>query len=70
MIGRFDPKKLVFIDESGIHLAYTRLYARANSNERAIGGVPRNRGKFQTLIAALSVDGLSPITPQVANTEC
>jgi transposase len=58
MIGQFDPKKLVFIDESGFHLAYTRLYARAKSNKRAIGVVPRNRGKNQTLIAALSLDGI------------
>jgi transposase len=58
MIGQFDPKKLVFIDESGTHLSYTRLYARAVSNERAIGSVPRNRGKVQTLIAALSVEGI------------
>jgi transposase len=58
MIGHFDPKKLVFIDESGTHLSYTRLYARASSDERAIGSVPRNRGKNQTLIAALSVEGI------------
>ena len=58
MIGQIDPKKLVFIDESGTHLSYTRLYARASSDERAFGSVPRNRGKNQTLIAALSIDGI------------
>lgn len=58
MIGQIDPQKLVFIDESGTHLSYTRLYARAATNERAIGSVPRNRGKVQTLIAALSVEGI------------
>jgi transposase len=58
MIGQIDPQKLVFIDESGTHLSYTRLYARASSDERAIGSVPRKRGTNQTLIAALSIEGI------------
>jgi transposase len=58
MIGLFNPKDLVFIDETGTHTAFTRLYARALRGKRAYGDAPRNRGQTQTLIAALSNDGL------------
>jgi transposase len=47
----------VFIDESGFHLSMTRLRARAPRGERAYGKVPRNRGKNQTLIAAITLEG-------------
>ena len=48
-IGRFDPERLVFVDESGTHTAFTRLYARATRGERAFGSAPRGRGRIQTL---------------------
>ncbi len=35
----------------------TRLRSRAPKGERAYGKVPRNRGKNQTLIAAITLDG-------------
>jgi DDE superfamily endonuclease len=57
-IGRFDPERLVFVDESGTHTAFTRLYARALRGERAFGNAPRSRGRIQTLIAALTLDGV------------
>jgi transposase len=47
----------VFIDESGFHTSMTRLRSRAPRGERAYGKVPRNRGKNQTLIAALTLEG-------------
>ena len=47
----------MFIDESGFHLSMTRLRARAPRGERAYGKVPRNRGKNQTLIAAITLEG-------------
>jgi transposase len=47
----------VFVDESGFHTSMTRLRARAPKGERAYGKVPRNRGKNQTLIASLSLEG-------------
>jgi hypothetical protein len=48
----------VFIDESGFHTSMTtRLRARAPKGKRAYGKVPRNRGKNQTLIAAITLEG-------------
>ncbi len=54
---RFDARRLVFIDESGFHTSMTRLRARAPRGERAYGKVPRNRGKNQTLIASMTLEG-------------
>ena len=47
----------MFIDESGFHTSMTRLRARAPRGERAYAKVPRNRGKNQTLIASISLQG-------------
>lgn len=47
----------MFIDESGFHTSMTRLRARAPKGERAYGKVPRNRGKNQTLIASITLEG-------------
>ncbi len=51
-------KQLVFVDESGSHIALTPLYARAPKGQRAIDSVPGNRGKNTTLIASLSLEGI------------
>ncbi len=45
------------MDKSGFHTSMTRLRARAPRGERAYGKVPRNRGKNQTLIAAITIEG-------------
>ena len=47
----------MFVDESGFHTSMTRLRARAPKGERAYGKLPRNRGKNQTLIASLTLQG-------------
>jgi transposase len=47
----------VFVDESGFHTSMTRLRARAPRGKRAYGRVPRNRGKNQTLIASVTLEG-------------
>lgn len=47
----------MFVDESGFHTSMRRLRARAPKGERAYGKVPRNRGKNQTLIASLTLQG-------------
>ena len=57
MAARFDARRLVFVDESGLNTSMTRLRARAPRGERAYGKVPRNRGKNTTLIAAMSLEG-------------
>ncbi len=43
-------------------MTMTRGYARASSDQRAVGVMPRNRGKNYTLICALSLAGsLAPL---------
>jgi transposase len=48
---------LVFIDESGFTISMDRLRSRAPKGKRAYGRVPRNRGKNQTLIASITLEG-------------
>ena len=50
----------MFVDECGTHTSMTRRRARALRGQRARGAVPRNRGPVTTLIAGLSLTGLSP----------
>jgi len=57
LASRFDARRLVFIDESGFHISMTRLRARAPRGKRAYGRVSRNRGKNQTLIASITLEG-------------
>jgi transposase len=49
---------LVFVDETGTHTSLTRLYGWAPHDQRAVGQVPRNKGKNTTLVAALTAQGL------------
>jgi transposase len=57
-----DPSRLVFIDESGAHIAMTRETAWAPIGEQPRDAVPRNRGTVITMIAALSMAGLLSMT--------
>jgi transposase len=57
LAARFEARRLVFIDESGFQTSMTRLRARAPRGERAYARVPRNRGKNQTLIASITLEG-------------
>jgi transposase len=57
LAGRFDAKRLVFVDECGTHTSMGRLRSRAPKGERAYGRVPRNRGKNTTLIASITLEG-------------
>jgi hypothetical protein len=50
-----DLRRVVLVDESGMHTSMTRLRSRAPRGERAYGKVPRNRGKNLTLIASMSL---------------
>jgi len=51
-------KRLVFIDESGVNRALSRLYAWSKRGTRAYSHAPVNRGPNVTLIAAISLEGL------------
>src|ERR1044071_4417846 len=52
-VGQLDPKELVFIDETGITTAMTRLHARAPRGERAHGSAPGGWRRL-TVLGALS----------------
>lgn len=49
-------KDLIFIDEAGVNLAMTRLFARAPKGQRAHGKRPNKRGKNVSLIGAISLN--------------
>ncbi len=51
-------KDLIFIDESGVNLALTRLFARAPLGQRAYGKRPQKRGENVSLIGAISLNGV------------
>lgn len=51
-------KDLTFIDESGINLAFTRLFARSPKGQRARGTRPQKRGQNVSLIGAIGLNGL------------
>ncbi len=55
--GTIDIKSLVFIDETGINLALTRLYVRGEGGGRVYAR-PSNKAKNITLIGAMSDEGL------------
>lgn len=48
-----------FLDEAGSHLAMTRLFGRAARGERVIETVPQNYGENVTMLASLSLAGVS-----------
>lgn len=54
---------LVFIDETGVNLAMTRVYGRSSKGTRAYGKRPEQRGKNVTMIGAVATSGfLAPLT--------
>ncbi len=57
------PARLVFLDECGFNTSLTRLYGRAPSHQRALGRVPRNWGKNQSLMCAMQCSG--PFAPLI-----
>lgn len=53
-----DPKRFVFLDESGFDTRLTRTHARAPRGLRAHGKAPGGHWQRLTLIGALALDGL------------
>jgi transposase len=56
-VAKVNPKKLVFVDESGANTAMTRLCGRAPSGKRVVGAVPHGHWKVLTMLGALRLDG-------------
>lgn len=55
-----DPRRFVWIDETGSHLGMTRRHSRAPRGQRAYGTAPGSRGKNRTLITSLTLAGFGP----------
>jgi transposase len=55
-IKPIEPKRLVFVDETGVTTAMTPTYGRAPSGERVISSAPAS-WESVTVIAALGLDG-------------
>jgi transposase len=49
---------LVFVDETGVHLALTRRQGRAPRGGRVVGAVPQNYGQSLSVLAALDHRGI------------
>lgn len=58
MLG-LDPRRLVFIDETGTNTKMVRRYGRGRRGQRVIGKVPHGHWKTTTFVAALRHDGLT-----------
>ena len=56
-VGQIEPKKLVFVDETGVTTAMTPAHARSTRGQRVVGSAPASWGTV-TVIAALGLDGV------------
>jgi transposase len=56
-VRRVEPKRLVFVDETGVTTAMTPAYAWSPRGERAVDSAPAS-WESVTVIAALSLDGV------------
>ena len=56
--AQVDPKRLVFLDEMGVHTSLAPLYGYSPKGERVHLQVPRNRGKNITLFASITLSGM------------
>ena len=57
-MSRVDPRRLKFIDESGVNISMTRLYGRAPMGGRVLGSVPHNHGPNVTIIGSIGLGGI------------
>jgi hypothetical protein len=53
-----DPRRLVFVDEMGVHTSLAPLYGYSRKGERVHLQVPRNRGRNTTLLASMTLGGM------------
>jgi|GEM_PF-2812028 hypothetical protein len=57
-VSEVEPRRLVFLDETGTHVAMTRACAWAPVGQRAHDIVIRNRGRVLTVLGAIALDGV------------
>jgi transposase len=53
-----DPKRLVFVDECGLHTSLAQIYGYAPRGERLRLSIPRSRGRNTTLLASMTIEGM------------
>ena len=53
-----DPRNLVFVDETGMNLGFTRLFGRSPQGQRLYDSHSGNLGQNISLIGGMSIDGL------------
>ena len=58
MLAGADPRRLVFLDESGLDTRMARSHARAPRGRRAIGRVPGGHWRRLTILGAIGLDGM------------
>ena len=58
-VAGLDLARLKFVDESGTHLAMTRLSGRATPGHRVGAAAPANHGGNHTLVAAVGLAGVT-----------
>lgn len=58
-----DPRRLVFIDETGASTKMARGYGRSPRGERCVAAIPHGHWKTTTFVGGLRLDGLvAPMT--------
>ena len=57
-LAGIDPRRLVFLDESGIDTRLTRAHGRAPRGRRAVGKVLWGSWERLTVVGALALDGV------------
>jgi transposase len=55
--AEIDARRLVFVDEMGVHTSLAPLYGYSAKGERVHLKIPRNRGKNTTLLASMTLLG-------------
>lgn len=58
-VAKVDPKRLVFVDESGINTSMTRTRGRGVPGERVAGAVLQGHWTTLTMVGALRLEGLA-----------
>ncbi len=56
--SRLDPRRLVFLDETGLSTAMARRYGRALRGERLVAPIPAGHWQTVTLVQAIDINGI------------
>lgn len=56
-LSTIDPKRLVFIDESGVSINMTRYFGRIIGGQRLVDSVPGGQWNITSIVASIRLDG-------------